>query len=685
MKALAILLLSFTCCIMANAQDDEDWEETLTEIYENEEEDAVSMEDAYEHLTGLAQQPLDINTVEADDLMQIPKLDQNQINDILEYRQRYGKLRCIEELAMIKSIDRRQRLYLSSFLKVYEEKEKTHTHHEVAMTLQTPTYYRAGDKNAPSQTSLGKNKYAGKYLGDPTKHSLRYSLTVGNNISFNLTGAKSAGEPFGTAGNYWGYDHYSFNLSIRNVGMFAQVIAGHFRGQFGMGLTLNNNFTIGKQGMISAVGRRMTLFTPHSGTSDSKHLQGLAATIKLTKKLRLSAFVSYRKIDATLNADSTISSILTSGYHRTQTEMDKKNNSAIMTMGAHMGYDNTLKARGEWQWGAGVSAVYSKLNRDMNPTFSKSGEVSPGKMYRLYYPRGSRFWNIGADYHLRWRELSFSGETAIDNKGYPATVNSISWASPWAVTFMAVQRYYSYQYNTIYGSSFNDGGSVKNESGLYVGVQWNVRRDLVIDAYTDIAYFPWYKYLVSASSYSWDNSITGTLNKHDWSLSLRYRIKTKERDKTIDGNKRLLKKYDQRLRLIATYGKDRWNLRSQVEGCSLSFDERSKGFIVSQSASYQFPKKLQLYTSVAWFNTDDYDSRLYAYERGMRYSFGSTSYYGKGMRLAFLAKYSISRLLTAQGKVGHTRYFDRSTIGTAERMIFSSYCTDIDLQVLLKL
>ena len=684
MKTLAAILLALMQCVAA-AADSDSWEQYLTEIYENEEEAAVSMEDAYEHLTVLAQQPLDINTVEANDLMQIPGLDQRQINDILKYRHRYGKLRSIEELTMIQSIDRRQRLYLSNFLKVYEENEKAHTHHEVAMTLQIPTYYRAGDKNAPPNTYLGKNKYAGRYLGDPTKHSLRYSLTAGRNISFNLTGAKTAGEPFGTAGNNWGYDKYSFNLSIRNVGMFAQVIAGHFRGQFGMGLTLNNNFTIGKQGMLSAVGRRMTLFTPHSSASDSKHLQGLAATMKLTKRLSLSAFFSYRKIDATLNADSTISSILTSGYHRTQTEMDKKNNSTIMTMGAHMGYDNTLKAKGEWQWGAGVSAVYSRLNRDMNPTFSKSGAVSQGKMYRLYYPRGSRFWNIGADYHLRWRELTFSGETAVDSKGNPATVNSVNWASPWNVTFMAVQRYYSYQYNTLYGSSFNDGGSVKNESGLYVGARWNVKGNIVIDAYTDIAYFPWYKYLVSASSYSWDNSVTGILNKQNWSLSLRYRIKTKERDKTVGGKKQLLRKYDQRLRLIATYSKDRWSLRSHVEGCSLSFDERSKGLILSQSASYKPLKRLELYANLAYFNTDDYDSRLYAYERSMRYSFGSSSYYGKGLRLALLAKYDISRLLTAQGKVGHTRYFDRDTIGTAERMIFSSYYTDIDLQVVLKL
>ena len=95
--------------------------------------------------------------------------------------------------------------------------------------------------------------------------------------------------------------------------------------------------------------------------------------------------------------------------------------------------------------------------------------------------------------------------------------------------------------------------------------------------------------------------------------------------------------------------------------------------------------KLQLYALAAWFNTDDYDSRLYTYERGMRYSFGSTSYYGKGIHAAFMTKYVLANWCTALCKIAHTRYFDRSVIGTAERMIFSPYCTDIDLQLLFKL
>lgn len=678
----------------AAVADNDSWEQYLTELYENDEGAVVSMEEAYEHLNELAQQPLDVNTVTQEELMQIPGLDQNQINDILEYIHRYGRMRSIEELAMIESIDLRLRNYLECFLVAEDESTKPwykgeqlrqslgRVRHSLVVTARVPTYYRAGDQRAPSHTYMGDNRYAGKYLGDPVSHSLRYSLRVGENVTFNLSGGKSAGEPFFGEHNRWGYDRYAFNFGVTHVGRFSQVVLGHFRGQFGLGLVLNNNFTLGKQGMLAAVGRRLTAFSPHSSVSDSKHFQGAAVMVRLTGRLQLAGFFSYRKIDATLNADSTISSILTSNYHRTPLEMGKKNNSALMAMGAHLSYERR-------QWGVGISTLYSWLNRELNPTYSKSGEIKPSQLYRQFYPHGNRFWNISSDYHYRYRDLRLNGETAIDKDFHLATINTITWRTSSNLTLMAVQRYYTYQYNALFGSSFSDGGSVKNESGLYIGARWDISPSIVIEGYTDIAYFPWYKYLVSSSSYSWDNSITGTWNKNSsWSFSLRYRIKMKQRDKTTKNEsqeKALLTKYDHRLRLLAIYNKERWSLRTQVEGCSLSFDETKKGYIIAQSASYKPTSTLEIYANAAWFNTDDYDSRLYSYERGMRYSFGSTSYYGKGIHAALMLKYQLVSRLTLQGKVGHTRYFDRETIGTAERMIFSSHYTDIELQVGVKM
>lgn len=696
-----ILILSACSCVLAQEEERQAlfWEQYLTELYENDEEAAWNMEEAHEHLMELSQQPLDINKVEVDELISIPGLPVDQASDIIRYREKYGRFRTMDELNMIASIDDRQQRYITSFMRVYDDAAKWYRgeqlkrnirniSHTFLATAAIPTYYRAGDKGATSGGSEGVNKYANTYLGDPTKHSLRYSLTMGQNVKLNLAGAKTAGEPFFGNGNGMGYDTYAFNISLKRIGIFRHIIVGQFKAQFGMGLVLNNSFTLGKQGMMSSVGRLTNTFSPHSSTSDSKHLQGIAATVDLGR-MQLSSFYSYRYIDATLNDDgSTISTILTSGDHRTVKEMEKKNNATQMTEGVHLRYGDVTKKGLDWMVGA--SFLHTSLNRNLDPTYSKADTISDGKMYRMFYPRGSRFWNVAVDYRIRWRDIIFAGETASSGTGSLATINSILWRTSSSVTLTALQRYYQHDYTALYASAFSDGGMVQNESGIYAGIKWVAMKRLVIDAYTDFAYFPWLRYRVSNTSYSWDNSITATYTLPRWTFAARYRLKTRQRDLTMTDDegtklKQLAEKTDQRLRLTASYTGNRWSSKTQVEGCMLRFDDVSNGVMVSQTLSYDINKVFSVYASGAYFNTDDYDSRLYTYEKGMLYSFAYSAFYGRGLRASMLLKANVSRAFTAQVKVGHTHYYDRDVIGTAERQIFSNHQTDIDLQVKVKL
>jgi hypothetical protein len=55
-------------------------------------------------------------------------------------------------------------------------------------------------------------------------------------------------------------------------------------------------------------------------------------------------------------------------------------------------------------------------------------------------------------------------------------------------------------------------------------------------------------------------------------------------------------------------------------------------------------------------------------------------YYGKGLRLALIARANVGRWLQIDAKVGFTRYFDRSVIGSGLQQIDGSSLTDLDLQ-----
>ncbi len=691
------LLLAALAFIAPSLDGGDGVETQLLPLYENTDEDAAALEEAYDNLQQLRDHPLDINLAGSDELLQIPGIDLNAVSAILAYRHRYGHFRSLQELDMIPAIDDRMRRYLGSVLFVdgndtvawYSpqrlKRDIRRIRQTFLLTAAVPTYYRAGDKGATSASAYGENKYADTYLGDPLKHTLRYSAAMGDNLQLNLTGSKAAGEPFFSGGNGMGYDSYAFNISVKDLGVFHRIILGQYRAQFGMGLVINNNLSFGKQAMLASVGRLANIFTPHNSTSDSKYLQGVAATANL-RGATLSAFWSYRRVDATLNADGTVSTILTDGYHRTEKEMAKKNNTTQMTEGLHLKCGS--EEGGKTEWGIGFSFLHTRFNRALNPVYSKADTVSAGKMYRLYYPTGTGFWNAGVDYKLIWGGISILGETALCDNGALATVNNVIFNAANRLTLTAVQRFYSYKYHTLYGSGISEGGTIQNESAVLLGVRWGVSRRLTLDAYTDFAYFPWRKYRVSASSRAWDNNLSATLRHRHWTFSARYRVKMKQQDKTLedaDGKpfKALSDRTTHRLRFTAVLDNRRWTARSHCEG--IMTEDNDNGFIITQSLGYRLGRRWSFYVSAAYFDTDDYDTRLYAYERGMLYAFSNASYYGNGMRTALLAKADISERLMAQMKIGRTKYFDRSVIGTAERQIFSSSQTDIDLQLRVKL
>ena len=103
------------------------------------------------------------------------------------------------------------------------------------------------------------------------------------------------------------------------------------------------------------------------------------------------------------------------------------------------------------------------------------------------------------------------------------------------------------------------------------------------------------------------------------------------------------------------------------------------GYMLTQTVNARWPSLL-LNVGVGYFHTTGYDSRLYVYERGPLYSFSFPAYYGEGLRLHLMSKVNVSRRLSLTAKLGYTRYFDRSTIGSGLQQIDGPSQTDLDLQ-----
>ena len=84
---------------------------------------------------------------------------------------------------------------------------------------------------------------------------------------------------------------------------------------------------------------------------------------------------------------------------------------------------------------------------------------------------------------------------------------------------------------------------------------------------------------------------------------------------------------------------------------------------------------------MGYFHTDDYNSRVYTYERGVLYTFSFPMFAGEGIHYAFNVRWDASGSLMLMAKLATTNYFDRSRIGSSYQQINQSSRTDLEMQV----
>ena len=309
-KWLLIFLIFYVGTTICYAQNERSWEEWLGTMSEIDDAESSRLELTYEELSELENHKLDLNRCTREELLQLPFLSAQQVMDFIEYRDRYGRIETIVELRMIKSMEKSTIDLLSHFATIYPEEVKDtlpsfknlirYARHELVATFKVPFYNRRGDVNG--------------YLGYKYKHWLRYTFTSGPHVKMGFVASQDAGEPFFAGQNSMGYDYYSFYLMLQKWGYIRRMVVGRYRLKFGLGLIMNNSFGLGKVNTLASLGRTVNNITPHGSRTEANYLQGAAATFKLSNSFSLTAFASWRTIDATLNRNSTtVATILQTG------------------------------------------------------------------------------------------------------------------------------------------------------------------------------------------------------------------------------------------------------------------------------------------------------------------------------------------------------------------------------------
>lgn len=630
---------------------------------------SLNWEDELEELSGRLKEPVNLNTATREQLEQFPFLSDIQIEHLLAYIYIHGQMKTIYELQLVEDMDRQTICYLLPFVCVEDMNNEPdfrwktllkeagrYGRHEVLTRMDIPFYKRKG--------------YEHSYLGPSVYNSVKYGFRYGDRLHAGVVGEKDAGEPFGALHNRWGYDYYSFHLLLKNCGRLKTLAVGDYRMSFGQGLVVSTDFLMGKSVYASSFNSRSGGIKKHASTDEYNYFRGVAATVSVDKHWDVSAFYSHRNMDGVL-VDGEITSIYKTGLHRSRKEADKRHLFTLQSTGGNVSYQqNRIRL--------GVTGIYYVFNRPYEPKLTG---------YSKYNLHGNRFYNLGMDYAFRWRRFSFQGETAMGKQGW-ASLNRLQYSPVQNTSLLLIHRFYSYDYWAMFARSFGEGSTVQNEQGYYLGLETAPFARWKFFASFDLFSFAWKRYRISKlGSHGADGLLQATYTPVDnLTMDIRYRYKQKERDVTGTGGEVTTDTRHHQLRFRLNYScGELFSARTVIDGNRFCAQAAETGWQLTQLLSFRLASAgLSADVQGSYFHTDGYDSRVYAPERGLLYTFYTPSFQGDGFRCSFRLRYDLNSHWMLMLKAGETIYRDRHEIGSGDDLIRGNKKADLQMQLRIK-
>ncbi|WP_170827384.1 ComEA family DNA-binding protein [Roseivirga sp. 4D4] len=649
----------------------------------NDQEVGSSFEDLYERLLLAYENPIDINQIDRQGLINLGLLSSDQIQAFLEYRAANGKLNSLYELVYVSGFDLEVVKDLLPFITL-SPKGLDHKPLLKRILSERNNYFILRHERVLEE----KRGYANKdipdqesYFGSPDKLYLRYRVSKPGDFSLGFTTEKDAGESikWNPKDRNYGMDFWSGHAMLQNQGKWKKIIAGDYQLQFGQGLIFGSGFSTGKGSeTINILESASIGITPYTSVVEGGFMRGLATTHVLNSKVSTTIFISSLNQDANIteasvNSESNFSTIQLTGLHRTQRELENRHQVNEKIYGIALGYHPDQRSK------VGILGAFNKFSIPIQRS---------NQAYNLFEFSGNRNFNLGIYGSTYLQGLNFFGEAAISkSQGMGALVGFTTYLSK-RIHFGFVLRNYQQDFHSIRGSAFGENSRNINENGVYWGIKYKLNRKFNLSAYYDSFHFPWLKFRVDKPSQGNDFLLRLNFNPNSiTSTYLQIRGKSKDENVSLEDDTKIVAtgrklQYLMNTRYQVTSS---LSLQTRIQWSSFNIsDELTNGYAIIQDLNYQL---LDLKVSLrhAIFDTEGQQNRQYVYERDVLYAFSIPGYSGQGVRNYLLLSYRMSTQINIWVRIARTTFHDLSEIGTGLETIDGNKRTDIKFQIRYKI
>ncbi len=676
-------------------------EQRVMNIAEALEDKTADFTTLFDVLSSYYENPINLNKKNIkEDLLELQILTDFQVNNLLAHIKKDGNLMSIYELQSIDGFDVATIRKIMPFVTVNTEFYSPHTSFKEMIDNSTNAVYMRYSRILEKQKGYAdvsdedwiKNENK-KYLGSQDKYYMRYRFKYMSNVSIGFTAEKDAGESF--FGNKKatelfglqqkkGFDFYSAHFYLKNIGKVKGLAIGDYHMQLGQGLTFWSGLAFGKMVNIMSFKKNARGIKPYASVDENNFLRGAAITLQPIKHFEFTAFGSRKKIDANLDSSadttsnnydglSTFTSFQASGNHYTVGSLKDKDLLEETYMGSNVKYFND-------NFKIGLTGVYSSFGGNIER------KLAP---YSKFQFNTNKNTVIGTDYSYIYKNFNVYGELSRSENGGIAQLHGLLASLDPKLSTSIIYRNYQKNYQSLRSNAFSESSKNINEKGLIFGLEAKPNRFWIITAYMDEFKFPWLRNLTDKPNTFGKDGMLQIKWKPTKKLEMYGRIRNKVKPKNnpfdVTEIATIVKENIWYYRYHVSYKmSESIHLKNRVEFRTYKRGERKQenGYLIYQDITYKPLSKPYSFTfRYALFDTDSYNSRIYAYESNVLYSYSIPAYYNRGTRTQLTFRYRIKKGIDLWLRWAQWHYNNVETIGTALQEIQGKNKTEVKAQL----